>query len=129
MTFIIDERTFSAIAIALTIIAFYPFIRAILKGKSRPHVFSWFIWAGVTFTVATAQFAGGAGVGSWPLALSGLLTGGVALLALSKSADTSIYRSAPLVGDRRPTFSRPHSHQRGPPRFRPLHPQGMGASP
>lgn len=93
MTFIIDERTFSAIAIALTIVAFYPFIRAILKGKSRPHVFSWFIWAGVTFTVATAQFAGGAGVGSWPLALSGLLTGGVALLALSRSADTSIYRS------------------------------------
>lgn len=93
MTITIDERTFSAIAIALTLLAFYPFIRAILKGTSRPHVFSWFIWAAVTFTVATAQFAGGAGVGSLPLALSGLLTGGVALLALSKSADTSIYRS------------------------------------
>ena len=93
MTLTIDERTFSAIAIALTFLAFLPFIRAILKGKSRPHVFSWFIWAAVTFTVATAQFAGGAGVGSWPLGFSGLLTGGVALLALSKSADTSIYRS------------------------------------
>lgn len=93
MTIIIDERTFSAIAIALTLLAFYPFIRAILTGKSRPHVFSWFIWAAVTFTVATAQFAGGAGVGSLPLALSGLLTGGVAVLALCKAADTSIYRS------------------------------------
>lgn len=93
MTIVIDERTFSAVAIVLTFVAFYPFIRAILKGKSRPHVFSWFIWAAVTFTVAAAQFAGGAGVGSLPLALSGLITGGVALLALSKAADTSIYRS------------------------------------
>lgn len=93
MTLTLDERTFSAIAIALTLLAFYPFIRAILKGKSRPHVFSWFIWSAVTFTVATAQLAGGAGVGGLPLALSGLITGGVALLALSKSADTSIYRS------------------------------------
>lgn len=93
MIFTLDETTFSAIAIALTLLAFYPFIRAILKGKSRPHVFSWFIWAAVTFTVATAQLAGGAGVGGLPLALSGLITGGVALLALSKSADTSIYRT------------------------------------
>lgn len=92
MSFIIDERTFSAIAIALTFLAFYPYIRAILKGTTRPHVFSWFIWAAVTFTVATAQLAGGAGVGAWPIALSGLITGGVALLALSKSADTSIAR-------------------------------------
>ena len=92
MNFIIDERTFSAIAIALTFLAFYPYIRAILKGTTRPHVFSWFIWAAVTFTVATAQLAGGAGVGAWPIALSGLITGGVALLALSKSADTSIAR-------------------------------------
>lgn len=92
MTITLDENLFSAIAMALTFIAFYPYIRAVLKGRTRPHVFSWFIWAAVTFTVATAQLAGGAGVGAWPIAVSGLITGGVALLALSKSADTSIVR-------------------------------------
>lgn len=88
-----SNEVFSAIAMGLTFVAFYPYIRAILKGKTRPHVFSWFIWAAVTFTVATAQLAGGAGVGAWPIAVSGLITGGVALLALSKSADTSIHRA------------------------------------
>ena len=92
MTITLTEELFSAVAMALTFIAFYPYIRAILKGRTRPHVFSWFIWAAVTFTVATAQLAGGAGVGAWPIAVSGLITGGVALLALSKSADTSIHR-------------------------------------
>ncbi|WP_300395792.1 hypothetical protein [Henriciella sp.] len=92
MTPILTKEVFSAIAMVLTFIAFYPYIRAIMKGRTRPHVFSWFIWAAVTFTVATAQLAGGAGVGAWPIAVSGLITGGVALLALSKSADTSIHR-------------------------------------
>ncbi len=87
-----SKEAFSVLAMTLTFAAFYPYVRAILKGKTRPHVFSWFIWAAVTFTVATAQLAGGAGVGAWPIAVSGLITGGVALLALSKSADTSIAR-------------------------------------
>lgn len=86
------KELFSAIAMALTFVAFYPYIRAVLKQKTKPHVFSWFIWAAVTFTVATAQLAGGAGAGAWPIAVSGLISGGVALLALSKSADTSIVR-------------------------------------
>ena len=93
MSALLSNEVFSAIAMGLTFVAFYPYIRAILKGKTRPHVFSWFIWAAVTFTVATAQLAGGAGVGAWPIAVSGLITGGVALLALSKSADTSIHRA------------------------------------
>lgn len=89
---LLSKEAFSAIAMVLTFVAFYPYIRAIQKGRTRPHVFSWFIWAAVTFTVATAQLAGGAGAGAWPIAVSGLITGGVALLALSKSADTSIVR-------------------------------------
>jgi hypothetical protein len=92
MQWLFSKEAFSAIAIGLTFAAFCPYIRAILKGRTRPHVFSWFIWAAVTFTVAIAQLAGGAGVGAWPIALSGLITGGVALLALSKAADTSIIR-------------------------------------
>lgn len=90
---ILSKEAFSAVAMVLTFVAFYPLVRAILKERTRPHVFSWFIWAAVTFTVAIAQLAGGAGVGAWPIAVSGLITGGVALLALSQSADTSIVRT------------------------------------
>ena len=52
MSALLSNEVFSAIAMVLTFVAFYPYIRAILKGKTRPHVFSWFIWAAVTFTVA-----------------------------------------------------------------------------
>ncbi|WP_084398773.1 hypothetical protein [Henriciella aquimarina] len=86
------KELFSAIAMALTFVAFYPYIRAILNGRTRPHVFSWFIWGAGTTVVAIAQLADGAGVGAWPIAVSGLITCGVAALALAKTADTSIVR-------------------------------------
>jgi hypothetical protein len=34
------KEILSAAAIALTFIAFTPYIRSILKGKTKPHVFS-----------------------------------------------------------------------------------------
>ena len=37
------KEIFSAIAIALTFIAYIPYIHSILKKKIKPHVFSWVI--------------------------------------------------------------------------------------
>jgi uncharacterized protein with PQ loop repeat len=45
------------IAIALTLVAFLPYIRSIFRGKTRPHVFSWVIWGSTTFVVFLAQLA------------------------------------------------------------------------
>ncbi|MEM5517119.1 GNAT family N-acetyltransferase [Henriciella sp. AS95] len=45
MTFPIDERVISAIAMALTFLAFYPYIRAILKGGTRPPVSNAPVWS------------------------------------------------------------------------------------
>ena len=33
------------LAILMTFYAFYPYIRSIRVGETRPHVFSWVIWA------------------------------------------------------------------------------------
>jgi hypothetical protein len=44
----------SAMAIVLTLIAFLPYIRSILHGVTRPHVFSWLIWGATTFVVFLA---------------------------------------------------------------------------
>lgn len=76
----------------LTFIAFYPYVRAILRGQTRPHVFSWIIWGAGTFVVALAQLADGAGVGAWPIAVSGIITIGVAILAWQRSADLRFTR-------------------------------------
>lgn len=89
---ILSKEVFSAAAMILTFLAFYPYVRAILRGQTRPHVFSWIIWGAGTFVVALAQLADGAGVGAWPIAVSGVITVGVALLALTRFADTRFTR-------------------------------------
>jgi hypothetical protein len=83
----------SVIAIALTFVAFYPYIRSILQNRTKPHVFSWIIWGSVTFVVFLAQLADKGGAGAWPIGISGLITIYVAILAYLKKADTTITRS------------------------------------
>ncbi|MEP0069846.1 hypothetical protein [Pyruvatibacter sp.] len=80
----------SALALLLTFAAFYPYIRSILREETKPHVFSWMIWAAGTVIVFFAQLADGAGIGAWPIGISGVITFFVAVLALAKSADKSI---------------------------------------
>ncbi len=43
------KELLSAAAILLTFIAFFPYIRSIIKGTIKPHVFSWVIWGTTTF--------------------------------------------------------------------------------
>ncbi|MES9994268.1 MAG: hypothetical protein ABW098_20145 [Candidatus Thiodiazotropha sp.] len=82
----------SALAIALTFIAFIPYIRSILKGRTKPHVFSWVIWGSTTFIVFLAQLEDGGGVGAWPIGLSGVITLFIAFLAYLKKSDITITR-------------------------------------
>jgi len=86
------KEAFGAAALALTFIAFIPYYRTIIKGETRPHIFSWFIWGVGTVIIFVAQLSDGGGIGAWPIGISGLLTLGVALLALRQSADRSITR-------------------------------------
>lgn len=55
----------SIIAVLLTFIGYAPYIRDIFNGKTRPHLFSWFIWSITTGIVYALQVSAGAGVGSW----------------------------------------------------------------
>ena len=87
------KETLSAIAIALTLIAFYPYIRSIILGETKPHVFSWIIWGSTTFVVFLAQLEDNGGVGAWPIGVSGVITLFVAALSYFKRADISITKT------------------------------------
>lgn len=80
----INKTILSLIAIALTFIAFLPYIFGILKGTAKPHVFSWVIWGATTLVVFLAQLKGQAGVGAWPIGISGIITILIASLAYLK---------------------------------------------
>ncbi len=83
----------SAVAIALTFIAFFPYIRSIKQGTTKPHVFSWIIWGSTTFIVFLAQLSDKGGVGAWPIGFSGIISIYVAVLAYKKQSDSSITRT------------------------------------
>jgi hypothetical protein len=74
----------------LTFAIFVPYIRSVRSGLTKPHVFSWVIWALGTFVVFLAQLAGSAGLGAWPIGVSGLITAYIAVLAYGKQSDTAI---------------------------------------
>ena len=80
----------SGAAIALTFAAFLPYIHSIRAGRTCPHVFSWLIWGVTTLLVFLAQWAGGAGVGAWPTAVSAVITFHIAWLAYAHGADREI---------------------------------------
>lgn len=87
------KALFSAAAIALTFAAFFPYIRSIRAGRTRPHVFSWLIWGVTTLLVFLATWAGGGGVGAWPTGVSALITFLIAWLAHAHGADREITTS------------------------------------
>lgn len=84
------KNLLSAVAIILTLIAFIPYIRSIILGAVRPHVFSWIIWGSTTFVVFLAQIDDNGGVGAWPIGVSGMITIFIALLAYARRGDVSI---------------------------------------
>jgi hypothetical protein len=86
------KQLLGAIAIGLTIIAYYPYIRSIIQGKTKPHVFSWIIRGTSTCIVFLAQLADKGGAGAWVMGFSGIISICVAFLAYIKRSDSSITR-------------------------------------
>ena len=86
------KELLSTAAIILTFVAFAPYIRGILRDEIRPHLFSWVIWSCTTLIVFAATVKGGGGVGAWPIALSGVITLYITMLAHRHRADSTITR-------------------------------------
>ena len=83
----------STLAVILTFAAFVPYIHSIVYKNTKPHVFSWIIWASTTFIVFLAQLAGRGGIGAWPIGISGVITFAIAILAYAKRGDNSVTKT------------------------------------
>jgi hypothetical protein len=86
----LHKQILSAVAVVLTFVTYWPYIRSILQGRTRPHVFSWVIWGITTIIVFFAQLAGQGGIGAWPIGISGVITMVTAYLAYRHRADMAI---------------------------------------
>jgi len=83
---------FSALAIGINFAAYLPYLLAIRRGETKPHVFSWIIWGTTTTIVFFAQVEGDGGVGAWPAGISGLINYYVAVAAFRTKTEFTVHR-------------------------------------
>ena len=104
------------VTVALAFIGLIPYIIDIFRNKTKPHIFTWVVWALVTFLAFLAQWQKGAGAGSWTTGVTGILTIFIAIISFKKgsrditSSDKVIFITAliaiiPWFLTKDPTFS------------------------
>ena len=76
------KNAISVTAIALALLAYIPYIKDILSGKTKPHTYSWFLWGLLGLIVFVLQLKGGGGPGAYVTLSSALLSVVIFILAL-----------------------------------------------
>ena len=65
------------LGVAATIVGlfgYYPYLRDLMKGVTKPHAFSWLIWGTMEVIAFLAQISRGGGTGTWVTGISALIT-------------------------------------------------------
>lgn len=78
------------IAIILTLASYARYIRDVVSKKTRPHVYSWFLWSFITMIAFFLQFSGKAGFGALVTLTVSLLTITIFLLSFFQGGKRDI---------------------------------------
>jgi hypothetical protein len=70
--------------VLLSIAGHAPYIRDIYKGRTKPHVYAWFIWTVLTGLTCVAQLQEGAAAGAWTTATTAVMSLIIFCLALKR---------------------------------------------
>lgn len=79
-------------AIAIDFGSIVPYIRAIMAGHKKPHVFTWIIWGLTTSVIFFSQLSENAGAGAWVTGFSACLCFVIVGLSLWKNPGLQITR-------------------------------------
>src|SRR4051812_33924000 len=80
----------AVIASGIAIYSYIPYVRNILGGKTKPHVFSWFIWSLLTGIGFFAQLSDNGGPGAWVSGLTATVCFGIFVLAALRKGEKEI---------------------------------------
>jgi hypothetical protein len=75
---------FAGVSSIVGILCFIPYIRDIFLNKTKPHSYSWFIWAVLQTIAAAAMWSGGAGVAIASSVIGAVLCGFIFILSLKR---------------------------------------------
>jgi hypothetical protein len=76
------KLVFGILSLVVSLAVFIPYLRDIFKKKTKPHAYSWLIWAILQGIGVTAQFQAGAGYGAWGLTLGAFFCFSIFVLSL-----------------------------------------------
>lgn len=76
------KTIFGLVSVALAAIGYTSYAVTVLKGRTRPHLFSWWIWGLVMAVAAAVQLTNDAGAGAWVTVFSAAACLAIALLSL-----------------------------------------------
>ena len=84
--------SFGVIASLIALASYVPYFTDTFRGKTKPHAFSWLIWALLTGIAYFGQVSDGAAAGSWVTGITAVVCLSIFLLAL-KYGEKNITRS------------------------------------
>jgi len=64
------KELLGTLSVIIAFIGYVPYIRDLLAGKTKPHLFSWTIWSLLTAIGLFAQLSDNAGPGAWTTMLT-----------------------------------------------------------
>ncbi len=76
------KEIIAVVAALLAIAGNVPYITDILRGRVKPHAYTWFVWSVVSGIIFFGQLAKGAGIGALPTAASEIFTVVIFLFSL-----------------------------------------------
>lgn len=68
------KEVFVLIASLLAVVGNLPYLRDVVKGRAKPHPYTWLVWSIVSLTVFFGQITKGAGIGAIPTGVSEFFT-------------------------------------------------------
>lgn len=78
-----DLKTFLGIvAVVIGFLGYLPYILNVVRGTTKPHPFSWIVWAVLEAIAFFAQLASHAGPGAWVTGFSMIIAIGIAFYSL-----------------------------------------------
>lgn len=84
------KNIFGAIAVVLTFLGYFPYIRSILQNKTKPHLYTWFIFFLDSIILFGLQISHNAGMGAYVLLAVAFLCLTVLILTISKKVRLKI---------------------------------------
>lgn len=78
------------VAVALTFIGYVPYLKDVVHGRTKPHIYSWFLWGFVTFIAFALQISAGGGIGAFVTLAASLMCLTVFVLGITKNGRNDI---------------------------------------